>query len=224
MACTIFHALTPTFFRFAAGLLDVFVVAGVAWPYIPQARSIWKDKNPDSFSLMTSLVVIVSATLRCFYFIGNPFGIALLVQAAVSVVAQMSMIWVVLKTRNHVRNADLSAGRPVKPKRTLADLEVADFWKWDDFASYVQFEVALILLLAALQMALGHYGWYIQVQGALALGIEALLPVPQAMRNHAAKSTAGVSGVMVSYPLSPSACSSSVCGFVLQELCAVGLA
>lgn len=185
------------YLRKTAGLLDVFVVAGVAWPYIPQAKSIWKDKNPDSFSLMTSLVVIVSATLRCFYFIGNPFGIALLVQAMVSIVAQMAMIWVVLKTRNHNRNADLSAGRPVKPKRTLADFEVNDFWKWDDFASFLQFEAALVMLLAGLQLALGNFSWFIQLQGALALGIEALLPVPQAMRNHAAKSTAGVSGVMV---------------------------
>ena len=35
--------------------------------------------------------------------------------------------------------------------------------------------------------------WAVEVVGALALGIEALLPLPQALRNYARRSTAGLS-------------------------------
>jgi len=188
---------------FVSVVVDVFVVAGAAWPYIPQARALWRTKEPEAFSLLTSLVQIVSATLRVFYWLEQRFEAALLLQACVAIVAQLAMVLIVVRVRAFRRSEAVqlatSGGSPPPTYRvaTFTDLDWRSFWAWDDWASYVQFEVLLVMALLLLQAAFGRMPWFVQVQGALALGIEALLPLPQAMRNYRNKSTHGLSAVLV---------------------------
>jgi uncharacterized protein with PQ loop repeat len=178
--------------------VDVFTVAGVVWPYIPQALSIWRTKNAEAFSLKISLVVIVSATTRVAFWFGSRYPTALLVQAIMSALAQLGMVWLIVQVRAHNRAEAAKGGRArPAPRRTFSDLDASTFWAWDDFTSYLQFEGVLVMALMLFGAAFGGYGWYTELLGTLALGIEALLPVPQALRNYQAKSTAGLSGTMV---------------------------
>lgn len=172
--------------------LDFFMVAGVVWPYIPQARVIMQTKNTQGFSLMTSLVVILSGTLRCFFWLGRHFDNTLLVQAIVSVITQMVMVVIIVRINGQAR-----APGDKRPLKTLSDLEISSFWVWEDVNSYLHFEFIFIMFLLMLQVAFGSFGWFVEVLGTLALGIEALLPVPQAVRNFRNKSTAGLSSVLV---------------------------
>ncbi|MCO5565830.1 hypothetical protein L7F22_019505 [Adiantum nelumboides] len=65
------------------------------------------------------------------------------------------------------------------------------FWTWPDLSSYLLFLAALIIFLAVLQVILGSLSSYIWVLGMFALGLEATLPVPQAMTNYSRKSLGG---------------------------------
>lgn len=173
----------------AAGLaVDAFMVAGVAWPYIPQMRAMLAAKDASAFSLLTSLVVVVSGTLRVAYWVGERFEAALLVQAVVAVLTQLVMVAVVV----HIKQATGKAG-----VARFTDLSPATFWAWRDLASYLQFEGALVAVLACGQLVAGGLGWYSPTLGALALGIEALLPVPQMLTIFKTRNTGGVSTVMI---------------------------
>lgn len=176
----------------ASKLVDAFVVAGVAWPFIPQARSILRTGDANAYSLLTSLVVIVSATLRCFFWLNDRFETTLLVQAVVAILAHLAMIYVVVfvKQRNRAANP---TGKPLK---TLSDLDWQQFWGWDDWESYAQVEMLLVMALMAAQVLFAGPA-YSQVLGTLSLGIEAMLPLPQAVKNFQNKSTQGVSSVMI---------------------------
>lgn len=65
------------------------------------------------------------------------------------------------------------------------------FWTWPDLSSYLLFLAALIIFLAVMQVILGRLSSYIWVLGMFALGLEATLPVPQAMTNYSRKSLGG---------------------------------
>jgi solute carrier family 66, member 2 len=187
--------------KFGELFVDVFTVAGVVWPYIPQGISIWKTKESESFSLLTSLVVIISATTRCYYWIEKQYPLPLFIQAIASVLAQLGMVFVVVRTRQHNKLEAVRQGKATRAslanKKTFADLDWSSFWAWDDFASFLQFEALFILTLMLFQAAFGSFYWYVELQGIMALGIEALLPVPQAIKNYKTKNTHGLSAILI---------------------------
>lgn len=57
------------------------------------------------------------------------------------------------------------------------------FWQWRSRRPYWQFLAYYALTLAALQYLVGQNAWYIQLQGYVALGVEATLPIPQVFEN-----------------------------------------
>lgn len=72
------------------------------------------------------------------------------------------------------------------------DFVLSDFWNWDDFASYLQAEAALVGVLLLLSLAFMRYEWFVDMLGTIALGVEATLGVPQIYRNFVKQSTAGL--------------------------------
>lgn len=76
--------------------------------------------------------------------------------------------------------------------RKFTDLELADFWDWDEFSSYLQAWLALnfALFLACAMLLPNQY--FIDLLGSVALGVEAMLAVPQAWRNYKQKSVQGL--------------------------------
>ena len=183
------------------GAVNVFIVSGVAWPYIAQGRQIIQSRNPSAFSLTASLIIIVSASIRAFYWIGARFPVVFLAQALVAIVAQLCMIYVVCHTQREVdAAADAAAGR--RPRRSICSASGMlrwreHFWAWDDVTSFVLATGIFGAILAALQYVCGRLPHFVEAQGIAGLGLEALLPLPQAIRNYQRRSTAGLSSVLI---------------------------
>jgi hypothetical protein len=57
------------------------------------------------------------------------------------------------------------------------------FWQWRSRRPYWQFLAYYTLTLAALQYLIGTNYFYVQLQGYVALSVEALLPIPQILEN-----------------------------------------
>ncbi len=57
------------------------------------------------------------------------------------------------------------------------------FWQWRSRRPYWQFLAYFAVTLAALQYLIGTNPIYIEVQGYVALSVEAILPIPQAIEN-----------------------------------------
>lgn len=58
------------------------------------------------------------------------------------------------------------------------------FWQWRSQRPYWQFLAGYVLTLLALQVLIGaSHPWFVSLQGYVALGIEAMLPLPQILSN-----------------------------------------
>lgn len=66
-----------------------------------------------------------------------------------------------------------------------------NFWQWRSRRPYWQFLAYYTVILAVLQVLVGTSKTYIQAQGFVALGVEAVLPIPQIIANQRAQSCKG---------------------------------
>lgn len=78
-----------------------------------------------------------------------------------------------------------------------AGFRAADFWDWDDFFSYVQFLSLFTLTIGLLTYSLASTHLYVEALGYVAVFTEAMLGIPQLVKNHTQKSTLGMSVEMV---------------------------
>lgn len=66
-----------------------------------------------------------------------------------------------------------------------------NFWQWRSRKPYWQFLGYYTAALAVLQLLIGTGASYVQIQGYVALGVEAVLPIPQILENHRSRSCKG---------------------------------
>lgn len=66
------------------------------------------------------------------------------------------------------------------------------FWQWTDFQSYVDFLIAMSICLSIITFIFLHNVIFIEIIGFLALLTEAMLGVPQLVKNLKNRSTQGM--------------------------------
>ncbi|KAG2232046.1 hypothetical protein INT48_009394 [Thamnidium elegans] len=71
------------------------------------------------------------------------------------------------------------------------------FWSWDHYLDYINCLLGFTTLIAFLYMLLRQYPAFIETLGALSLGIESTLPLPQCISNFKSKSTSGFSLIVL---------------------------
>ncbi|KAF9956413.1 hypothetical protein BGZ72_002791 [Mortierella alpina] len=68
-----------------------------------------------------------------------------------------------------------------------------DFWNWPTIGPYYLFLAVFTLVVGLSLLIIGNTSFYVALLGLAALGIEATVPLPQAIQNYRTKSTAGFS-------------------------------
>lgn len=74
----------------------------------------------------------------------------------------------------------------------FVDLDARFFWKWTDFKSYLGFMVLFAGVGGVITYLFLDIPVFIEIVGFLAVLIEAMLGVPQFLRNSSNKSTVGM--------------------------------
>lgn len=174
----------------ATFIASLTIIFGGIIPYIPQYREIKRKRDTEGFSLYVCLTLLIANTLRILFWFGKHYDINLLIQSIIMIITMFTMIKLSVNVHNR--------SQLIKSKeRIFTDLETRFFWKWTDFQSYLDF----MLLFAAVGGILMY--WFIdvpifvEVVGFLAVLIEAMLGMPQFLRNFYNKSTTGMSISMV---------------------------
>jgi hypothetical protein len=121
--------------------------------------------------------MLVASILRCFYWLGADFEISLLVQSALMICVQLALLKVALDHRP-AESSTTAPFQPEKPRR-----RPGEFWQWREQRPYWEFLSYFTLATAVLQVCFGARGLFVDALGYLALGIEALLPLPQVLAN-----------------------------------------
>lgn len=131
--------------------------------------------------------MLVASILRCFYWLGAEFETSLLLQSMLMIVAQTVLLKVALDNRPaaaadaHSPFSGANAATP-RPYR---------FWQWRSQRPYWEFLAYFVGVTTALQLLFGRSQLFVDLVGYVALGIEALLPLPQVLANQRSRSCAG---------------------------------
>ena len=173
-----------------ASLVDIFIILGPVVTFVPQYQTLQTPSELKGFSKLTCLILLVAHLTRISYYFTNPFELSLLFQSIAMVVMQLLMIHKCVS----LQAVDIIADR----RRDLRDpLNFQDFWKWEDYLSYVKF----VLAFGALNCLLAAFFSFIEFGGTLlgivALGVESTLMIPQYLKNRNQRSTQGLSVLTV---------------------------
>jgi len=127
--------------------------------------------------------MLMASILKVFYWFGVHFDRALLIQALIMIVMQCLLLHVALTHRPSATST--SNQNPFAPPADHLDIpRPGNFWRWRNAKPYWQFLGYLVVTLSVLQMLLGGSTRYAGLLGAIALAIEAVLPIPQILANH----------------------------------------
>lgn len=174
---------------------SVAVIFGGLIPYIPQYLKIKRSKNSDGFSTYVCLTLLIANILRIMFWFGHHFESPLLIQSFVMIAGMMAMMEICVRVKNKRSPYTISA---IGLGSSTANRGCArDFWNWDDLLSYVKFLSLFTLVIGLLTYLLLHSYIYIEILGYVAVFSEAMLGMPQLLKNYSKKSTLGMSVEMV---------------------------
>ena len=170
------------------------MIFGGAVPYIPQYRDIRKTENTEGFSTKVCLVLMIANILRILYWFGSHFETPLLLQSYIMIITMLVMLQLCIKIKYTGKNQSPQVSRI---KRTFIEHPIDYFWQWTRFIDYVQFLLLFTTVVGYFTYFLINISWYIETIGFLAVFCEAMLGMPQFIKNYTNKSTQGMSKIMV---------------------------
>eukprot|EP00056_Hartaetosiga_gracilis_P002376 m.53106 g.53106 ORF g.53106 m.53106 type:complete len:206 (+) comp11027_c0_seq6:209-826(+) len=137
-----------------------------------------------------SLVPICATETHYCYFLflfrfGHPYEIPLVLQAVVMATWLLYMQYICLSLSD-------------APKREFHGyFDVNHFWQWSSFKDYLYIIVVFVAVMGTLTYIFVDSVVFVEGMGLLSLLLEAMLGLPQFLRNWRSKSTAGMSFGMV---------------------------
>lgn len=142
--------------------------------------------------MLTKLILLTLLNRRLFYWFGARFDTPLLIQAGIMVFVQLLLLHVALLHRSPV-GAQHSLNKPFagSSESDPASTRPYGFWQWRSRQPYWHFLAYFTATLTVLQLLIGSNATYIAIQGYIALGVEAVLPLPQILENSRSRSCKG---------------------------------
>lgn len=148
--------------------------------YADQACSMVRKKDATGFSRDVCAILLLANITRCFFWLGNRFELALLLQSLFMIVAQLVLLYICILYRPKTSPEHLGlSSRPLS------------FWQWQNYTQYIEFLAGFILCLSILFLIFGRWWIFVNVLGFVALGLESTLPIPQLISNYKQKSLYG---------------------------------
>ncbi|XP_011172373.2 solute carrier family 66 member 2 isoform X1 [Solenopsis invicta] len=173
------------------------MIFGAVVPYVPQYKEIKRKEDAEGFSLYVCLTLLIANTLRILFWFGKHYEFPLLLQSILMILAMFVMIKLCINVQN--RTQIIKSKERVLTARFVyfTDLDARFFWKWTDFRSYLGFMLLFAGVGGVMTYLFLDIPIFIEILGFLAVLIEAMLGIPQFLRNSTNKSTVGMSIAMV---------------------------
>ncbi|KAI8083415.1 uncharacterized protein B0P05DRAFT_570731 [Gilbertella persicaria] len=186
--------------------LSAAMIIGPVVGYVDQYLLIRRQKSSRGFNPVTCGVLL-------FAKIGKQFDTTLLLQSIAMVLAMLVLLEIVVRYKHDQSFAvlysdlrssfssssieqDLRAeeeGFDIEQRHSLRRAWRMPFWEWDHYLDYVNCLLIFTTLVALSFLMFRNNSAYIEMIGALSLGVESTLPLPQCISNFKHRSTAGFS-------------------------------
>jgi len=177
-------------------LVDVGMVFGPIIGYVDQYNTVRKTNSSKGFSLAVSGILLFSNIIRIFYWALSRFEIALLFQAIVMSLMQILLLNVCLNAGNNEFYGE-------NPYFSFSLFYVFEkkywkkFWNWTSFNAYMVIITWLCIVVFLMNVMFSSFETYSSILGALALGIEATLGIPQLLKIREQHSSKGFSKTLL---------------------------
>ncbi|KAF3000071.1 hypothetical protein E8E13_001718 [Curvularia kusanoi] len=170
-------------------IAPLFIATSPITSYADQIYSIHKTRSSAGFSLDIPLIMLVASILKIFYWFGAHFSTSLLVQALLTIGVQILLLHVALTHRVlPSTSTPFSSLGPAPRKRPYS------FWQWRStrpYWTFLTYMTAALLVLHLLLSPTRLFIPYTDFLGAIALAVEATLPLPQLLTNYQRRGCAG---------------------------------
>jgi hypothetical protein len=168
---------------------------------------------------MTAAHELTGTCFGKYYRLGKRFDITLLFQSILMIITQLILLELIV--RHHPLPSASARYSTVGRNSFSSDLSSVDdpdfddvlfppsshrhalgrlysrFWAWERYVDYIIFLAAFTAITALLYVIFGSFSVFIEILGAVSLGIEATVPVPQCIANFKARSTHGFSWLIL---------------------------
>ena len=161
-------------------LASVGMAIGPPLVYADQAVSIIRKKDSTGFSRDVCAILLLANITRCFFWLGEHFELALLVQSVLMIIAQLALLYIC--TAYPPKYSPETLGTSTRPFQ---------FWQWSTYTQYIEFLAGFTLCSAILFLIFGRSDVYVAILGFVALGLESTLPIPQLLSNFKQRSLYG---------------------------------
>ncbi|KAH9993681.1 hypothetical protein BJV74DRAFT_832497 [Russula compacta] len=147
-------------------LASIAMAVGPPLVYVDQTVSIIKKKF-TGFSRDICAVLLLANITRCFFWLGERFEFALLIQSLLMILCQLALLYICVLYRSRLSPENLGASsRPL------------GFWQWTTYSQHIEFLAGYIVLLTILVLIFGHVDVFVWLLGFFSLGLESTLPLP----------------------------------------------
>ncbi|KAI0296019.1 hypothetical protein BC826DRAFT_1091258 [Russula brevipes] len=161
-------------------LASIGMAVGPPLVYVDQTVSIVKKKDSTGFSRDVCAVLLLANITRCFFWLGERFEFALLVQSLLMILCQLALLYICVLYCPRTGSENL--GPPLRP---------LGFWQWTSYSQHIEFLAGYIVLLTILVLIFGRVDAFVWLLGFFSLGLESTLPLPQFISNYKQKSLYG---------------------------------
>jgi len=166
-------------------LVSIGFVFGPTSGYYFQYKLVKETESLGSFSIDVCAILIFSNLLRILFWFCKGFDNALLYQSIVMIIVQLLLLQECIKVK--------SKSFPANKFDMTKKFKIDNFWRWDDFRSYLEFSGLGFVFFIVLTLMLYSSTLYIETIGSVSVMIEACLALPQLFANRKNKSTEGLS-------------------------------
>ncbi|KAL6626095.1 hypothetical protein U3516DRAFT_582683 [Neocallimastix sp. 'constans'] len=177
-------------------LVDVGMVFGPIIGYIDQYYTVKKTHSSQGFSLAICGILLFSNIIRIFFWTLEHFNYALLFQAIVMSLMQIILLNICLKYSNN-NEFDESHFYSFNLFYVFNKKYWKKFWNWSSFNAYMVILTWLCIIIFLLNVMFLNNKTYANTLGALALGIEATLGIPQLLKIREQRSSEGFSKTLL---------------------------
>ncbi|KAH9975867.1 hypothetical protein BGW80DRAFT_1168805 [Lactifluus volemus] len=154
-----------------SSLASIGMAIGPPLVYLDQTVSMIKKKDATGFSRDICAVLLLANIARCFFWLGEHFEFALLVQSLLMILCQVILLYICVLYRPRITPENLgTSSRPLS------------FWQWPTYSQHIEFLAGFIVFLTILVLIFGRVDAFIWLLGFFALGLESTLPLPQFFR------------------------------------------
>jgi hypothetical protein len=157
------------------------MVFGPVSGYVDQYFIFKRTKDSGGFSIVTCGILLICNILRVYFWVGSRFDNVLLIQSLVMIAFQLILLHSVVRYR------------PITLPSSAPQHNRPRCFHWDTYAKYIHFLVGFTVLVGCLYLLLSGIPVFIEILGIISLGIEATVPLPQAISNYKRKSVEGFS-------------------------------